>query len=116
MRFKSSLLAMVLSATLMHVGVAGAMDDMKKDTMGKEASKSGMVKKDAMAGDCPDTSAMASSNAARQDSVAHGAMAGDTMKKTSKDCMDAAMKQGGKDAMKDGSMKHDTMDKDSMKK
>jgi len=94
MRCKSKLAAMALSATLMiHVGVASAADDMKKDTMGKDAAKSGMMKKDAMASDCPDGSAGMPKDAMKQDSMAHGAMAGDAMKKSAKDCTDAAMKK-----------------------
>jgi len=117
MRCKAKLAAMALSAALMfHVGVASAADDMKKDTMGKDAAKSGMMKKDAMAGDCPDGSAGMPKDAMKQDSMAHGAMAGDTMKKSAKDCTDGAMKTRGQDAMKGGAAKSDAMGKDAMKK
>jgi pentapeptide MXKDX repeat protein len=117
MRCKSKLAAMALSATLViHVGIASAADDMKKDTMGKDAAKSGMMKKDAMASDCPDGSAAMPKDAMKQDSMAQSAMAGDAMKKSAKDCTDAAMKKSGQDAMKGGAPKQDAMGKDAMKK
>src|SRR6476469_4616413 len=69
MRTRSKLAAAALSIGLaLQVGMAGAMDDMKKDTMGKESA--GAMKKDAMAGDC-----------AGKDAMGKDAMSGDAMKK-----------------------------------
>lgn len=118
MRTRSKLAAAALSIGLaLQVGMAGAMDDMKKDTMGKDTAKSGMTKKDAMASDCPDGTAGMPRDAMKQDSMAHGAMAGDAMKKSAKDCADAAaMKKGGQVVMKGASAKQDAMGKDAMKK
>jgi len=109
MRSTGTLAAAVLSAALfLQFGTAAAMDDMKKDTMGKDAHA---MKKDAMAVDCADPGAMGKETTAmandgmKKDSMGHDAMAGhDTMKKGAgnKDCAPGTMKKDGmgKDAMK----------------
>jgi len=119
MRSTSRLAAAVLSVGLiMQFGMAAGMDDMKKDTMGKDGKAT--MKKEAMAGDCPDQGAMGKDTMA-SDGMKKDAMAGkDAMKKgaSGKDCMPGAMKKDGmgKDAMGKDAMGHDTMGKDATKK
>jgi len=118
MRRTSTLAAAVLCAGLiLQVGTAAAMDDMKKDTMGKDAHA---MKKGAMAADCPDRGAMGkeamASEGMKKDSMGHDAMAAkDTMKKgaAGKDCMPDTMKKDGmaKDGMAKDGTGHDAMKK-----
>jgi len=101
----------------MQFGVAAAMDDMKKDTMGKHATGANAVKKDAMAGDCA-KDAMAASDGMKKDAMDHAAMGRDTMQKApGKDCIDGGMRKDamGADAMKGDAMKGDAMKGDAMK-
>lgn len=119
----SRLAAAILSVGLiMQFGMASAMDEMKKDTMGKDAHA---MKKGAMAADCPDQGTMGKEAMAhegmKKDSMGHDAMAAkDTMKKgaADKDCMPGAMKKDGmgKDGMGKDGMGKDGMGHDAMKK
>lgn len=102
----------------MQFGVAAAMDDMKKDTMGKHATSANATKKGAMAGDCA-KDAMAANDGMKKHAMDHASMGKETMKKgAGKDCMDGGMEKDAMkgDAMKGDAMQHGTMGKDAMKK
>jgi pentapeptide MXKDX repeat protein len=122
MHTTSKLAVAALSIGLaLQVGMASAMDDMKKDTMGKESA--GAMKKDAMAGDCAGKAgmgkdAMAGHDGMKKDSAGHDATAKDAMKMAAndKDCVDGGMHKDGKDAMKGDAMVKDAMKGDAMGK